>query len=335
MPNFNLNEAKRAKNDEFYTQLPDIERELAHYPDAFRGKTVYCNCDDPTVSNFFVYFAHRFRALGLKRLVTTCYRNSKSGDMFSDHEDTRGLKLEYDGRLKRGKRVPSVEDIGVSEFRSQECVDILKEADVVVTNPPFSLFRQYIAQLVEHGKEFLILGNMNASTYKEVFPLFKTNKLWMGPSITSGDREFGVPEHYPLNAATSRVDEAGNKYIRVKGVRWFTNLDHQRRHEPLILWKRYTPEEYPTYDNYDAIDVGKVAHIPKDYDGPIGVPISYLDKHCPDQFDIVGIDDTLTREATGKANRFYVSNKRKYARIVIRARRKRGTKRRTRSQHES
>ena len=196
-----------------------------------------------------------------------------------------------------GGRVPDVEDIGVhafegdGDFRSAECIELLKQADIVVTNPPFSLFREYIAQLVEYGKKFLIIGNLNAITYKELFPLIKDNKIWFGPSIKSGDREFGVPQHYPLTAATNRIDENGNKFVRVKGVRWFTNLDYPQRHEDLILYKYYSPDEYPTYDNYDAINVDKTAEIPMDWDGALGVPITFLDKHNPEQFEVMGITD--------------------------------------------
>lgn len=295
--NKNLTQAKRNKNDEFYTQLSDIENELRHYREHFAGKTVYCNCDDPRVSNFYRYFARNFEHLGLKKLLASCYRN-EDPDLFSPSgsESEKAVWIEYAGH-REGERMPRDEDAEVrplegagadGDFRKAASIALLKQADIVVTNPPFSMFREYVAQLVEHGKKFLIIGNMNAATYKEVFPLIKDNRLWYGPSISSGDREFGVPAEYPLTAATSRVDEHGNKFIRVKGVRWFTNLDHSKRHEPLPLYKRYTPEEYPKYDNYDAINVNKTAEIPMDYEGVMGVPISFLDKHCPEQFEIVG-----------------------------------------------
>ena len=290
--NENLRKAKRQKSDEFYTQRSDIENELRHYTEHFRGKVVYCNCDDPSVSSFFHYFSHNFERLGLKKLITACYRN-QDRDLFSRHDSERAIWLEYNGNAQGG-RVPDVGDIGVREFkedgdfRSAECIELLKQADIVVTNPPFSLFREYVAQLVQYGKKFLIIGNQNAITYKELFPLIKENKIWLGPSIKSGDREFGVPNHYPLTAATSRIDENGNKFVRVKGVRWFTNLDYPQRHEDLILYKRYSPEEYPAYDNYDAINVGKTAEVPMDWDGAMGVPITFLDKHNPEQFEILG-----------------------------------------------
>ena len=292
--NKNLHKAKQQKNDEFYTQLSDIESELRHYTGHFRSKVVYCNCDDPRLSNFFHYFSYNFERLGLKKLITACYKN-QTLDMFSRHDSERAIWLEYNGNTKGG-RVPDLADIGIREFegdgdfRSVECIELLKQADIVVTNPPFSLFREYVAQLVEYDKKFLIIGNMNAVTYKEVFPLIKENRMWLGPSIKSGDREFGVPDHYAFpQAATSRIDENGNKFIRIQAVRWFTNLGHAKRQERLILYKRYSPEEYPHYDNYDAINVDKTAEIPTDWDGVMGVPISFLLKHNPEQFEIIGI----------------------------------------------
>ena len=280
--NLSLHAAHRAKKDEFYTQLSDIENELRHYRRHFAGKVVYCNCDDPRVSNFFHYFSFNFERLGLSKLITTCYKNQHA-ELFSQHDSERAIWLEYTGD-KDGNRVPDAHEIGIhaltgdGDFRSSECVELLRQADIVVTNPPFSLFREYVAQLVRFNKQFLIIGSMNAITYKQIFPLIRDNRMWYGPSISSGDREFGVPLHYPLTAASSRVDEAGNRFVRVKGVRWFTNLDHRKRHEELILYKRYSPEDYPKYDNYDAINVNKTAEIPCDYEGIMGVPISFLDK---------------------------------------------------------
>jgi len=293
--NRDLNSARDAKKDEFYTQLSDIEKELRHYKQHFAGKVVYCNCDDPRVSNFFTYFSYNFEKLRLKKLITTCYK-SKEMDLFSANKSEQAVYLEYEGD-KNVNRIPDLSEIevkplsGDGDFRSDESIALLKQADIVVTNPPFSLFREYIAQLVEHQKKFVIIGNMNAATYKEVFKLIKANQVWFGPSIKSGDREFGVPDSYPLNAAGTRVDEQGKKYIRVKGVRWFTNLDFKERHEELILYKKYTPEEYPTYDNYSAIEVGKTSEIPADYFGAMGVPITFLDKYNPEQFEILGITD--------------------------------------------
>ena len=305
MANKNLQQAKKNKNDEFYTQLVDIEKELKHYKDYFKGKTVLCNCDDPRVSNFFHYFSYKFEDLGLKKLITTCYKN-QNFDLFSQNDSEKAIYLIYEGNKQNGK-VPDIKDIGIKklkgdgDFRSQECIELLKQADIVVTNPPFSLFREYVAQLVEYDKKFIIIGNMNAITYKEIFKLIRDNKLWMGCSIHSGDREFQVPESYPLQASGFRVDESGNKYIRVKGVRWFTNIDYAQRHEDLILYKKYykTEEdkndknyqnpEFPKYDNYDAINVDKTADIPCDYEGIMGVPITFLDKYNPEQFEIIAL----------------------------------------------
>jgi len=331
--NKNLNRAKAAKKDEFYTQLADIERELLHYKSHFRGKTVLCNCDDPRVSNFFNYFSRNFEFLRLKRLLTTCYKNQER-DVFSRHDCERAISLEYVGNPN--KRMPDPDEIGIKplrgdgDFRSEECVALLRQADIVVTNPPFSLFREYVAQLVEHEKRFLIIGNLNAVSYKEIFPLIKENKLWLGPSIRSGDREFGVPDDYPLEAAGCRVGDDGKKFIRVKGVRWLTNLDHAKRHEDLVLYKTYNPDAYPQYDNYDAVNVDKTKDIPVDYAGVMGVPISFLDKHNPDQFEIIGADYEIKQGLfpalvkpgwSGKVDRGYIGGKRMYARVLIRNKR--------------
>ena len=274
MTNDDLNHARGAKKDDFYTQLIDIENELRYYRKHFKGKTVYCNCDDPRVSNFFHYFSYNFEDLGLKKLITSCYRN-QNPDLFSQHGIERAIVLKYDG-FRDGESVPRVKDIGVNQlagdgdFRSEECINILKQADIVVTNPPFSLFREYIAQLMKYKKQFLIIGNVNAVYYKEFFPMIQSNKVWLGPSISSGDREFGVPDEYPINASSSRIDKNGNKFIRVKGIRWFTNLDHKKRHEELILYRQYTHEEYPHYDNYDAINVNFTKDIPENWGGANG-----------------------------------------------------------------
>lgn len=305
MANKNLNAAKEAKKDEFYTQLEDINNELRHYREHFRGKTVLCNCDDPRVSNFFTYFAYNFEFLGLKRLITTCYKNQDM-DLFSQNKSEQAIYLIYDGD-KNGNNIPDPEEIGIhplkgdGDFRSRECVELLKQADIVVTNPPFSLFREYVAQLMEYKKSFLIIGNVNANTTKEIFPLIKKNRMWMGASIHSGDRKFWVPDDYELNAASCGVDETGRKYIRVKGVRWFTNLDYKERHENLILYKKFSSDYYPKYDNFDAIEVSKTEEIPCDYDGVMGVPVTFLDKYNPDQFEILGISKTWF----GMANKIY------------------------------
>ena len=319
--NRSLHAANRAKQDEFYTQLTDIEKELRHYRKHFKSKVVYCNCDDPTISNFYQFFCRNFEKLGLRKLITTCYRNQQY-DMFSTHDKDSALGIEYTGE---GTQLAKFQLNGDGDFRNPECIEILKKADVVVTNPPFSLFREYIAQLVEHDKAFLVIGNMNAITYKEIFPLIRDNRIWYGASIKSGDREFGVPEDYPMRAASSRTDENGNKYIRVKGVRWFTNLDYPQRHDDLILYEKYSPEKYPRYDNYDAINVNKTAHIPKDYDGAMGVPISFLDKHNPDQFELMSADDIRANSSIPfkqhgliKDKDSAINGKPKYVRIVVR-----------------
>ncbi|MCQ2326029.1 MAG: adenine-specific methyltransferase EcoRI family protein [Bacteroidales bacterium] len=285
--NTNLHKANKAKKDEFYTQLLDIENELKHYKDHFKGKVVLCNCDDPRVSNFFTYFSLNFEKLGLKKLITTCYKSSDM-ELFSTNSDVRALCLEYCGD-KNGNSVPDVEEIGVRElkgdgdFRSKECIELLKEADIVVTNPPFSLFREYVAQLIEYDKKFLIIGHQNAITYKEIFKLIKDNKIWLGYGFKGGAAHF-INKHYEDYATSSNHKEG---MIRVSGVVWFTNLEISKRNEELILYKKYTPEEYPKYDNYDAINVDKTADIPMDYDGVMGVPITFLDKYNPSQFEIV------------------------------------------------
>ena len=306
-----LHNAKKNKADEFYTQLSDIEVEMRHYRDQLRGKVIFCNCDDPYESNFFKYFAMNFNFLGLKKLIATCYIGSPIADTqlsLFDYESSEDKstksphKIEIseivgDGAtdltdveyLLKNKKNALTRLNGDGDFRSAECIELLKEADFVITNPPFSLFREYVAQLIEYRKKFVIIGNVNSITYKEIFKLIADNKIWLGASIHSGDREFRVPDSYPLQAAGSRVDENGLKYIRVKGVRWFTNIDYKERHENITLYKHYKSEEYPSYENYDAINVNKTADIPSDYDGDMGVPITFLDKYNPEQFIIKGL----------------------------------------------
>ncbi len=292
-----LHNAKKDKKNEFYTQLVDIEKELKHYKHYFKNKTVYCNCDDPRVSNFFHYFSYNFEELQLKKLITTCYKN-QSVDLFSQNNSEKAIYLEYEGDKNKNK-VPDIEEIGVNylngdgDFRNDENIELLKQSDIVVTNPPFSLFREYVEQLIKYKKKFLIIGNVNAINYKETFKLLQENKIWLGISIKSGDREFGVPKDYPLNAAGSRVDEKGNKFIRVKGVRWFTNLEYKNRYEDLILYKKYNKKDYPKYDNYNAININVTKDIPINYKGVMGVPITFLDKHNPKQFDILGLSQKV------------------------------------------
>ena len=323
MANKQLSQAKKDKQDEFYTQLVDIEAELKHYREHFKGKTVLCNCDDPRKSQFFYYFVLNFHDLGLKKLISTCYKN-QNPDLFSESTSEQAVYLVYKGEDIRTPPDPTTVGLvcslqGDGDFRSKECIAFLEEADIVVTNPPFSLFREYVAQLIKYDKKFIIIGNINAVTYKEIFPLIQRDQVWLGPSIHSGDREFEIPSSYPLEAAGSRTDNEGRRYIRVKGVRWFTNLDFPQRHEELTLYKRYNPKEYPHYDNYDAINVDKVADIPCDYDSVMGVPITYLDKHNPDQFEIVGIDRYVEDNPT-PGKRFTIQGKETYARILIRKR---------------
>ena len=326
MANKNLSAAKAAKKDEFYTQYEDIERELQHYWQHFRGKTVLCNCDDPYESNFFKYFASRFNQLGLKKLICTCYNGSSiQGTQLSLFPE---MNPEEPKRIAHKLVITEVKDMNgdgavdmtdveilirndknvltqlqTGDFRSQECVELLREADIVVTNPPFSLFREYVAQLVEYDKKFLIIGNKNAITYKEVFPLIKDNKLWIGVTPMSTDLLFEFPSQSVEDVLQN--GKRGSTYRIVDGrilgrspSIWFTNLDHNKRHELLDLICRYSPEEYPRYDNYDAIEVNKTTDIPYDYSGVMGVPITFLDKYNPDQFEILGITKTWFGIAT-------------------------------------
>lgn len=337
-----LSNANRAKKDEFYTQLSDIENELRHYRQHFRGKTILCNCDDPYESNFFKYFAIYFNHLGIKKLICTCYASSPvvytqmsffgedevvgtsddnhkpykieitevtdlNGDGAVDLTDVDLLLQSVDGKPKLLN--------GDGDFRSDECIELLKEADIVVTNPPFSLFREYVAQLIEYNKKFLIIGNQNAITYKEIFPLLKDNKMWIG--YKSGDMAFTVPNSYESRETRFWIDENGQKWRSLGNICWYTNLDIEKRHEDLILFRNYTPENYPHYDNYDAIEVSKTADIPCDYDGVMGVPITFLDKYNPEQFEILGLDRYTVPKEYLVGGRVAINGKPKYARILI------------------
>ena len=347
MANKNLNAAKTAKKDEFYTQLTDIERELQHYWPHFRDKVVLCNCDDPYESNFFKYFSLRFNQLGLKKLICTCYDGSPVAgtqlSLFSFDKEGNEKKTAYkveitevpdvngDGAIdltdvelliKDDKNVLSSLH-GNGDFRSQECIELLKEADIVVTNPPFSLFREYIGQLMEYGKKFLIIGNQNNVTYKEIFPLLMENKVWLG--YKTGDMAFKVPDDYEARETRYWQDETGQKWRSLGNICWFTNLDHNKRHEMLDLVCRYSSEEYPAYDNYNAINVNKVDNIPYDFDGAMGVPITFLDKYSPDQFDILNANDYRKKESIPikthgliKDKEGAINGKPTYARILIR-----------------
>lgn len=344
--NSSLRAANKAKKDEFYTQLSDIENELNHYKEQLRGKVIFCNCDDPYESNFFRYFAINFNHLGLKKLIATCYDPSpiayKQLSMFDDgqriaNKNRKAYKIEItevpdlnnDGAVdladvetllkSKNNTLTLLEENG--DFRSDECVELLKQADIVVTNPPFSLFREYVAQLVEYEKKFLIIGNQNAITYKEIFHLIKENKLWLGYKM--GDMKFTVPDYYEPKATRFWIDENGQKWRSMGNVGWFTNLDTSKRHEELISYKRYTPEEYPKYDNYDAIEVSKTIEIPADYDGVMGVPITFMDKYNPDQFELLGIMNTGEenpgiRYPGTPHGRPVVNGVEKYLRILVR-----------------
>lgn len=291
-----LGGAKAAKQDEFYTQLSDIEKELRHYKKHFKGKVVYLNCDDPGESQFFHYFSYNFEKLGLKKLIAACYK-SQDVDLFSKGDAEKAIYLEYEGD-KNGDRIPSSDEIEVKEFegdgdfRSAESITLLKQADIVVTNPPFSLFREYIAQLMEYDKKFIVIGNMNAVAYKETWSYIKANRLWLGVTRTgTGQMWFRIKDDAPMKTG-QRTDDEGRRYQTIGNSAWFTNLDHAKRHEELTLYKTYKPEDYPTYDNFDAIEVAKTVDIPVDYDGVMGVPITFLGRYNPDQFEILGTDES-------------------------------------------
>ena len=282
-----LDKAKINKKDEFYTQLSDIERELQYYKKHFKNKTVFCNCDDARVSNFYKYFVDNFEKLGLKNLICACYKSKDQGLACSSK---RAFYCEYTGK---GKKRPTLKDVtffkGDGDFRSKESIDLLKKSDIVVTNPPFSLFREFISQLEEYKKKFLIISNINAITYKEVFALIKENKVWMGVNMGRGISGFIVPEHYELYGLETKVNEAGERIISPNNCMWLTNLDNAQRHEFIPLTKEYNGNEkaYPRFDNYDAINVNKTLDIPVDYKGIMGVPITFLHKFNPNQFKII------------------------------------------------
>ncbi len=276
--NINLHKASVAKNDEFYTQLTDIEKELSHYKEHFKDKVVFCNCDDPEYSNFWKYFQLNFYHLGLKKLISTHYETEKPSYKMEIVRQEKGAQMGIPDYVKT-----DLQQNG--DFRGEECIEILKEADIVVTNPPFSLFREYLAQLIGYGKKFVIIAPMNALTYKEVFPLFKDNIIWCGYGFQAGNAYFATN---PKHEYATGVYDALTGLVKFRNVMWFTNLDIPKRHEDLFLYKNYTPEEYPYYDNYDAINVNKVQDIPFDYFGVMGVPITFMDKYNPEQFEIVG-----------------------------------------------
>jgi hypothetical protein len=346
--NKNLQEAGKAKKDEFYTQLSDISAELRHYKEQFRGKVVLCNCDDPYESNFFKYFALNFAFFGLKRLIATCYKGSPvQGEQLSLFEiapiqpqsapksaykividevpDENGdgavnlTDVEYLLKNRRNILTPLQGD---GDFRSEECIELLKQADIVATNPPFSLFREYVAQLVQYGKKFVILGDQNAITYKEIFPLIAANKLWLG-CCNGGTKWFHVPMEYDISTESRKKVVDGKKYFSMGRVFWFTNMDTPKRHEWITFYKHYSPEEFPHYDNYDAIEVGRVADIPMDWPGVMGVPITFLDRFNPEQFEILGCTANGLVPKSLKIGNFrtynnpFINGKPIYQRIVI------------------
>jgi hypothetical protein len=343
--NSNFHKASKAKKDEFYTQLIDIEKELKHYKEQFRDKVVYCNCDDPFESNFFKYFAANFNALGLKKLIATSYKPSPIAntqlDLFGNIKELSTPKgrpkitankfiinevndIDGDGafdlrdiaeQLKANKNNEWTPLEGEGDFRSAESIELLKQADIVVTNPPFSLFREYVAQLVEHKKKFIILGDQNAITYKDFFKLIKDNKLWLGYD-NGGTKWFQVPMDYDIPTESRKKIENGVQYFSMGRIVWFTNLETTKRHQELTLYKKFTPEEYPKYDNYEAINVDKVSDIPMGYSGMMGVPITFLDKYNPKQFEIIGIDRYI-EDNPNYGRRFTINEKEIYARVVI------------------
>jgi len=286
-----LQKAKESKSDEFYTQLSDIESELQHYKGHFKDKVVFCNCDDPKTSNFFHYFTSNFKELGLKKVIAACYRKQER-NLFNTKEFESGFFYEYSG-AKGEKIKPSSNDVihfkGDWDFRSSESIELLKQADIVITNPPFSLFREYVDQLVKYDKKFLIIGNINAITYKEIFKLIKEDKAWLGINLGRGISGFIVPEHYELYWTEARIDNLGNRIISPNNCLRLTNLDTSKRHEDTVLTKRYfgNETEYPVYDNYNGINIDKTTDIPLDYSGVMGVPITFLHKYNPEQFEII------------------------------------------------
>jgi hypothetical protein len=343
MANKDLHDAKRIKNDEFYTQLSDIEKELIHYRPLFKGKAILCNCDDPRVSKFFYYFYANFHFFGLKRLIATCYKNLNP-DLFSQNLDEQAVYCIYDGTGRADDVIRDYDTFikqnewgvlkGDGDFRSPECIELLKQADIVCTNPPFSLFREYVTQLIEYEKKFIIIGNKNAITYKEVFKFIKENKMWVGHTPMGVDMLFDVPDDFVKRAIADKKE--GSTYRIVDGVVkgrsqavWFTNLNHKKRNEFLKLYASYNENEFPKYDNYDAIEVGKVSDIPQDYDGVMGVPISFLDKYNPEQFEILGMSASagynadivgLPKLKEIKDARPLINGKNTYARVFIKLR---------------
>lgn len=312
--------ANKNKYDEFYTRLSDIDNEIKHYRKHFRGKTVLCNCDDPRKSNFFHYFSHNFEKLKLKKLITVCYKNQQR-DLFSQNDSEKAIYLEYEGD-KNNNKVPDPDEIGIfhlesdGDFRSKECIEILKQSDIVCTNPPFSLLREYVQQLMEYKKKFLIIGSWNVVAYNEIFKFIKNNQMWIGINSQRSFSGFIVPPNYSSPGEEAHFDEDGNKIIFTGHNCWFTNMDNKKRHEEFMGYQKYTKEKYPKYDTYNAIECGYVKDIPVDYKGEIGVPPSFMDKYNPKQFDIMG---KMSTTKIDEYNLGYplINGKKKYARIII------------------
>ena len=328
--NDTLHKQKQEKNDEYYTLLTDIENELHNYKEHFKDKVIYCNCDDPRVSNFFKYFSWQFEYFGLKKLITTCYKN-RNWDMFSEHEDEQAIKIIYKGDIDKNNKPTKMvkkELKGDGDFRSRECVELLKESDIVVTNPPFSLFREFVEQMMLYNKKFIIIGNINAAATKEIFPLIKENKIWLGVKSCNADWYFDIPDHY--KDRLRRESKEGSGYVIMDGVMraklrnasWYTNLEHYIRREGLVKYKLYKwyeddPAFYPKYDNYDAIEVNRVADIPRDYKGVMGVPITFLNQYNPNEFEIVGSSRYHEPNPTIQNDINYINGKQIYTRILI------------------
>lgn len=319
--NTSLNNAAAAQEDEFYTQLVDVENELRHYSSSFRDKVVYCNCDDPSHSAFFHYFSLKFNVLGLKRLVTTCYK-SRDRDIFSTGDAERAIYLQFDG-YRDGERVPNIDDVGINylqgdgDFRSTECVKLLNEADVVVTNPPFSLFSEYLNLLIENNKSFIIVGPYNAITHKDIFPHLMNNRVWLGNGFNGGNAFFSIKNKREF--AKGVYDETTG-LVKFRNVTWFTNIEHRKRNEELVLYKSYNETEYPRYDNFDAIEVGYTKLIPYDYSGNMGVPVTFFDKYNPNQFEIIGNAGSYAPDGYSLTGALYLNGKKMYKRIIIRNR---------------
>lgn len=322
MSNKELHKANKPKRDEFYTQLSDIENEMKHYKKHFKDKVIFCNCDDPRISNFFKFFSLNFVKLGLKKLITTCYMN-QNVDSYSQHDTEKAVYLEYEGS-KNAESIAKSEEIDIKylkedgDFRSKECIELLNQADIVITNPPFSLFREYVDQLIEYNKKFIIIGHQNAITYKNIFKFIKDGKIKLGFGFKGNASHF-INEHYVDYASSSNHKDG---MIRVSGVQWYTNLDIAKHNEELILYEEYNPEDYPKYDNYDAININKTKEIPIDYEGLMGVPITFMNKYNSNQFEILGCSYSYGEpdgyHIKGKGFNVSINGKEIYKRIFIR-----------------